>query len=126
MHTAEEAARKCIAYYQNKHASFPCHGGPLISYIADWLRNEGPDAVNGSFEVFVQTVIIIIDEWRRDPSLFDYRQVRSDGKLWSRKRRPSGIFNDDDERRKWILVPSWFNSTISAYYRWHCPVAPSA
>jgi hypothetical protein len=126
MDAAEEAARKCITFFQNRHTSWPEYDGALIHYIAIWLRIVGPDVVGGSFEVFVQTVLIVIDEWHKDPSLLDFRQVRKDGKLWVRKRRASCIFRDEKERREWILGPLRFNSAISAYWRWHRPLAPSA
>lgn len=126
MHIAEEAARKFFSFIQNDQISWPDLDGTLIGHIITWLNHEGPQAVNGSFEVYTQTVLVIIDEWRKDPSLLDYRQVRTDGKLWVRKRRPSCIFDDEDHRRGWVLDQSWFNSIMSGYRCRQRSLAPTA
>lgn len=126
MHIAEEAARRFFTFTQNKQISWSQLEGSLIGHILTWLYEEGPDAVDGSFEVYVQTVLVIIDEWHKDPSLLDYRQVRRDGKLWVRKRRPPCIFKDEDHRRGWVLEQSWFNSMVSAYRRQQKSLAPTA
>lgn len=124
MDLAEEAARKFFAFIQNQQINSPELDGSLSGYIIDWFYDQGPSAVHGSFEFYAQTVLVIIEEWRKDPSLLDYRQVRIDGKMWTRKRRPSCIFDDVD--RRWVLDQSWFNSEVAAYRRRQKSLAPTA
>lgn len=47
----------------------------LADYINTWLESgEAPRECVGSFAVYLQTIILIIIQWQRDPHLLDYRR----------------------------------------------------
>jgi hypothetical protein len=45
----------------------------LAHYLHEWLQSgEAPRECVGSFTVYLQTVILVIIEWQRNPELLDY------------------------------------------------------
>ncbi len=46
----------------------------LSHYIHEWLQSgEAPKECVGNFSVYLQTIILIIIEWQRNPQLLDFR-----------------------------------------------------
>jgi hypothetical protein len=76
----------------------------LADFIKAWVQSgEGIRACIGDFQVFLITVIAIINDWRTDPGFLDY-VTDEDGLM---ERRPESIFGERDLNHP-ILDPHFF------------------
>jgi hypothetical protein len=78
------ARANCVHFYKWVRDTQPMSGqsaGVTVSdYVYRWLRSTDTDVVRkctGSFSVYLQTAILIILEWQRQPERLDYQD--SDG-----------------------------------------------
>ncbi|MGH3900382.1 MAG: hypothetical protein ACRDTA_19490 [Pseudonocardiaceae bacterium] len=88
----------------SRHFSSSPHPPPFSSlshYIAAWLQSgEAPKECVGSFSIYLQTVILIIIEWQRDPHLLDFRG--DDGSVFARQVEVVDDSPRDDHNYDWI------------------------
>lgn len=93
---AAKSARDSFLFYM-QHRRAPEHerdtGGYLQGYLLGWFENsDGIKAVGGSFTVFLQTVVLILQDLQENPAVLDYQGRPSHLRI---PRGVAGIFHPE-------------------------------